>query len=183
METKKMLKSTVVLLGLALLPLTGFATETKAEVHVNVGIFTPPAYSFPAPPPVVVIPRTYVYTVPDASVPILFYSGYWWRPYEGRWYRAHSYNGPWGHVEHARVPRAVVDVPAGYYRVPPGHQKIPYGQLKKNWKKWERDEHWSRNERWHDDRDWNRGHGRGHKDRDDRGRGDHDDHGKHRGRG
>jgi hypothetical protein len=182
----KTLKSVIVALSFSVVAIAGVATQGSAGVNVNVGIYAPPAYVFSAPPPVVVIPRTYVYAVPDGNVSILFYSGYWWRPYEGRWYRAHGYNGPWGHVEHARVPRAIMEVPPGYYhRVPPGHQKIPYGQLKKNWKKWEHDKHWSRDSRWHDDRGWDRG--RDHDNRrdfhDDRGRRDHDDRGKHKGKG
>jgi hypothetical protein len=61
--------------------LTGFTTQSDAGVNVNVGIFAPPlAYEVPAPPPMVVIPGTYVYAVPDAGVNMLFYHGYWWRP-------------------------------------------------------------------------------------------------------
>lgn len=186
----KKLRATVLMAGFALLSLAGFVPQSAAEVNINVGIHAgPPAYVFHAPPPVVVIPRTYVYAVPDAEISILFHSGYWWRPHGGHWYRARSYNGPWGYIAPAHVPRAVIGVPSGYYHVPPGHRHIPHGQLKKNWKKWERDKHWARDERWHDDRNWKRDgdHRRGrddHRDfRDNRDRRDHDDRGKHKGKG
>lgn len=184
------MKGALLILGTVAICLTGFVSHSGAEVNVGIHI-GPPAYVFHAPPPVVVIPRTYVYTVPDVSIDILFHGGYWWRPYGGGWYRSHSYNGPWKHMAPAYVPRAIIEVPYGHYRhVPPGHQKVPYGQLKKNWKKWEREKHWSHDKHWHDDRHWDKK-GNGHRDRDDRdyrddrGRRDYDERGKnkHRGRG
>jgi hypothetical protein len=146
-------------------PLAG----ASPDVQINVGVFAPPpAFVVPSPPPVVVVPGTYVYSVPDISVDIMFYHGHWYRPYEGRWYRSGSYNGPWAYVASTHVPHAVVSLPPGYYRIPPGHQKIPYGQLKKNWAKWEKDKHWHKDKDWqearHDgshDRNGN-GHGKGH---------------------
>ena len=115
-----------------------------AEVNINIGVNVgpPPPVVIPAPPPVIVIPGTYVYFAPDIQVDILFYHGYWYRPYEGRWYQATVYNGPWVYVEPARVPGVLLHLPSGYHHVPPGHQRIPYGQLKKNWKTWEKERHW-----------------------------------------
>lgn len=133
---------------------TVFATVGSAEVNVSIGVNVPlPVYVAPAPPPVVVIPNSYVYYVPNIDVDILFYHGYWYRPHGEFWYRSSSYNGPWRHMTHHSVPRALASLPPNYRHVPPGHQKIPYGHLKKNWSRWEKERHWHHN---------NWGHGRDH---------------------
>jgi hypothetical protein len=103
-----------------------------------------PPLVVPAPPPVVLIPGTYVYFPPDVDGDLLFYQGYWYRPFGGRWYRAYHYNGPWGFISMGRVPRVLINLPPGYRNAPPGHQRIPHGQLKKNWRTWEREKHWDR---------------------------------------
>ena len=143
-----LLISAMVFVVSALLPQTGFA-----EVDVKVGINVPlPAFVFQAPPAVVFIPGTYVYTVPDVDIDIVFYQGYWYRPYRDYWYRSTSYNGPWRHIVRERVPGVFFNLPPDYRHVPPGHQRIPYGQVKKNWKHWERERYWDR----HDYRHWER---------------------------
>ena len=124
--------------GLFLLP------KSFAGVHVNIGINLP-LFSFPAPPPMVVVPGTYAYYVPDVDVDIFFYHGYWYRPYEGRWFRARGYNGPWAHVEERRIPPVIVGLPPDYrHHARPEHEHIPYGQFKKNWKRWEKEKYWDR---------------------------------------
>lgn len=167
----KMKKTGMFLFGVVLVMFVVFSTQGHADVQVNVGVFAPPpAYVVPAPPPVYVVPGTYVYYAPDLPVQILFYHGHWYRPYEGRWYRASSYNGPWAYLSPAHVPHAIMYIPPDYHRIPPGHQKIPYGQLKKNWSKWEKEKHWHKDKGWkeakHDgngpyDKNGN-GHGKGH---------------------
>ncbi len=157
MKIKKLAAGIV---GATILVLTGFAASSDAEVHVNVGIFAPPpAYVISAPPSVVVIPGTYVYAVPDAGVNILFYHGYWWRPYEGRWYRSARYNGSWVHVRHERVPRAVIDLPPDYSRHFSGGPRIAHEDMRRNWKGWERDRHWDRHDDRRDRHDDRRDHG------------------------
>jgi hypothetical protein len=137
---------TLVVFGIVVQFLAGPLSESRADVQVNVGINAgpPPAYVVPAPPPVIVIPGTYVYYAPGLAVDILFYRGHWYRPHGGHWYTGRSYNGPWVYVPPARVPRPLVALPHDYRTPPPGHQRIPYGQLKKNWARWERDRHWDR---------------------------------------
>jgi hypothetical protein len=102
----------------------------------------PPPYAFAAPPDVVPIPGTYVYFVPGIGVDILFYQGYWYRSFRGRWYGAPSYNGPWMYVPGPRVPRVFFSLPAGWRRVPRGYRPIPHAELHRNWQKWEREKHW-----------------------------------------
>ena len=113
--------------------------RTSAEVNVHVGIGLPlPIVLIPAAPAVVCIPDTPVYYAPDVGIDIFFYSGHWYRPYRGYWYRATYYNGPWAYLPPQRVPAVLVHLPANNYNVPPGHQRIPYGQLKKHWKRWDK---------------------------------------------
>ncbi len=118
--------------------------QSAAQVSVSIGVFAPPPPLVVAGPPVMaVIPgTTYVYFSPDVPQDIFFHSGYWYRPHEGRWFRAPSYRGPWTYVDRRLVAPAIVSLPRDYRHIPPGHQKIPYGQLKKNWKRWEKEHYW-----------------------------------------
>ncbi|MCL5022434.1 MAG: hypothetical protein M1497_03545 [Nitrospirae bacterium] len=129
--------------GSLLLILTGLSARSSAGVHVNIGINIPlPALVLPAPPSVVVIPGSYVYYAPDTDVDILFYHGYWYRPYEGGWYRARSYNGRWAYLPSSGVPRALMGLPHDYRGMSHGGRRIAYGQLTRNWKRWERERYW-----------------------------------------
>jgi hypothetical protein len=102
-----------------------------------------PPLIVPVPPPVILVPGTYVYVAPDVEVDLLFYHGYWYRPYGGVWYRSSYYGGPWGFIAARSVPRVLINLPPGYRHAPPG-QRIPYGQLKKNWRNWEQERHWDK---------------------------------------
>lgn len=140
----KMSKSLLLIIGALLLILTESATQSEAGVNVNIGVNLP-AIMFAAPPEVVVIPGTYVYMVPDMDVDILFYQGYWWRPYEGRWYRSRDYKGSWRYVAPASIPRGLRALPQDYrHRLSPGYERIPHRDVKKNWKKWEKNKHWDK---------------------------------------
>ncbi len=150
--------------------------DADAEVNVNIGINVPlPRLVISVPPAVVLIPGTYAYFAPDIEVDILFYSGYWYRPYESRWYRAGHYNGPWKYIVVDKVPRVLIDLPPGYRHIPPGHERIPYGHLKKNWSTWEREKHWDRKHEYrefkHEKREQHREERREHREDRDKGRG------------
>lgn len=138
---KRSVKTVLIVVFLA--AFMGYASTGHAEVNVNIGIGLPPVV-IPAPPPVVLVPSTYVYFVPDVSVDIFFYRGYWYRPHHGHYYRATSYNGPWVTLAPHAVPRAIKVVPADFRRVPPGHQRIHHGDLMKNWDTWEKEKHWDK---------------------------------------
>jgi hypothetical protein len=140
----------ILLSGALCLCLSVLAGEARAaSINVGLNIALPPVFRIAAPPPTVVIPGSYVYVVPDIDVDILFFRGAWYRPHEGHWFRASSYNGPWRFVAPNRMPREVVELPNhDYRRIPPGHSRIPYGQLKKGWKGWERNRHWDRDAQW-----------------------------------
>jgi len=134
-------------LAMLLLLSAGLASTGEAGVSIGVGINLP-LYRFAAPPALVVVPGTYVYAVPDIDVEVLFYGGLWYRPYEGAWFSARSYRGPWVAVAPVRVPSALLQLPPDYRAFPPDWRRIPYRELNKNWRRWERDKYWERNERW-----------------------------------
>ncbi len=159
-------KSTL-LFGTLCLCLTLFGGQAHAAVNIGVNVGLPPLFRIAAPPPVIVIPGTYVYVLPDVAVDIFFFRGAWYRPHGGHWFSSTSYNGPWRFVAPKRMPREVLDLPRYDYRnIPPGHSRIPYGQMTKHWRGWERNRHWDRDVMWregwqrHDYRVW-RGPGNG----------------------
>ncbi|MHB8882806.1 MAG: hypothetical protein ACYC69_15015 [Thermodesulfovibrionales bacterium] len=141
---RKMRRSYVLAAGALLLVLAGSAVKAEAGVSVNIGVNIP-AYRFAAPPEVVVIPGTNVYMVPDIDVDVLFFQGYWWRPYEGRWYRSRDYRGSWRYVAPGRIPRGLRALPGDYrHRLSPGYERVPHRDVQRNWRKWEREKYWDR---------------------------------------
>jgi hypothetical protein len=158
--------------GIMALVAMGYPSGAIAGVSINIGVNVPPPppLAIAAPPPMFVIPRTYIYFAPEVDVDILFYHGYWYRPYRGYWYRSGSYNGKWVYIAPEKVPGVLINLPPDYRRVPPGYQHIPYGHLKKNWKAWERDKYWEKHggKEWHGEK-WESEEGRG------KGRGRHGD--------
>ncbi len=128
---------------------------TLAGVDVNVSIALPPPIVFAAPPELIVLPETYVYVVPDVGVDIFFYNGWWWRPWEGRWYRSRYYDSGWAYYQ--RVPSFYAGIPSGWridYRDhrwrghPWNYQRIPHQQVRQNWKSWEKNKHWEKQQTW-----------------------------------
>jgi len=128
---------------------------TMAGVDVSVNIGLPPIV-FAAPPDVIVMPDSRdVYVVPDIDVDLFFWDGWWWRPWQGRWYRSHYYDRGWGY--YSNVPSFYYDVDPGwrgYYRDHNwyGHrwnyERIPHQRLHQNWKSWKKDRHWERQKTW-----------------------------------
>ena len=128
---------------------------TMAGVDVSVSITLPPPIVFAAPPELIVLPETYVYVVPDIDVDIFFYNGWWWRSWDGRWYRSRHYNSGW--VYYQRVPSFYSRIPSSWrndYRDHRwgGHQwnyqRIPHKQLQRNWSNWEKNRHWEKQQTW-----------------------------------
>jgi len=128
---------------------------TMAQVGINVRIGLPPPIVFAAPPVLIVLPETYVYVVPDVDADIFFYNGWWWRLWEGQWYRSRYYNRGWGYYN--TVPSFYFDVDPGwrgYYRNRNwyGHrwdyERIPNQRLQQNWKSWQNDRRWERQGTW-----------------------------------
>ncbi len=135
--------------------LTAVPTFTMASVDVHISIPPPPPIVFAGPPEVVVIPDTYVYVVPGIDVDLFFWDGWWWRLWEGRWYRSHYYDRGWAYYNH--VPSFYFDVDPGwraYYRSHNwyGHrwnyERIPYSRLQQNWKSWQNNRYWEKRGTW-----------------------------------
>ena len=147
---KKILIRTIFLASILLFPV-----PTMAEVNIGINIPLPPLIVFASPPEVVVIPETYVYVVPNSDVDIFFYDGWWWRPWEGRWYRSRHYGSGW--VYYQRVPSFYGRVPSSWrsdYRDHRwggqqwNHQRIPHQQLQRNWSTWKKSNHWEKQQTW-----------------------------------
>jgi len=136
--------------------LVPYSARAQIGVSVNVNVPPPPPIVFSTPPELVVIPETYVYAVPDVEADIYFSQGWWWRPWEGRWYRSRRYDGGWAYYRSAP--------PSFYRRVPPGwrndyrdhrwngrewkHERIRHDDMQRNWRGWERDKHWQQRNTW-----------------------------------
>ena len=126
-----------------------------ADVQVRINIPVPPPIVFPAPPHVIVIPETDVYAVSDIETDIFFYGGWWWRPWDGRWYRSRHYDRGW--VYYKKVPRFYKRVAPGwrgYYhdRRWRGHEwhyrPIPHHEMERNWRGWQKDRYWEKSNNW-----------------------------------
>lgn len=146
----KVLFGTILLAFVLVVPVPAIA-----GVDVGINISLPPLIVFAGPPEVVVIPETDVYAVPDVDVDIFFYNGWWWRPWEGRWYRSRYYNSGWGYYRD--VPAFYREVPSGWrndYRQHrwQGHQwnpqRIPHQKVQQNWRGWEKNRHWEKHNSW-----------------------------------
>ena len=147
------------LVGMILfLPAMVFPLSTRAgvDVHIGIGFPLPPPIVFEAPPTVIVLPDTNnVYVVPYIDVDIFFWNGWWWRPWEGRWYRSRYYDRGW--VYYNRLPSFYFDIDPGwrgYYsdRHWHGHswsyEPIPYRRLQQNWGSWQKNRYWQRHGTW-----------------------------------
>ena len=162
---KKTRKIGLVVFAALLVVFTGSASQCDAGVNVNLedegvhvtvgpeGVHVTvrdnlPAIRFASPPELVVIPGTYVYMVPDKDVDVLYFQDYWWRPYEGHWYRSQEYNGQWSYVETDKIPGGLRSLPLDFrHRLSAEYERIPYKDVKRNWKRWEKEKHWDRRDR------------------------------------
>jgi len=150
---KKLLLGTILLALAIVVPIP---TMARVDVSIGIGIPLLPPVVFQAPPNVIVMPDTnYVYVVPDINVDMFFWYGWWWRLWEGRWYRSHYYDRGWAYYD--RIPSFYFDVDPGWrghYRDHNwfGHrwnyERIPHVRLQKNWKSWQNNRHWERHGTW-----------------------------------
>ncbi len=129
-----------IMIGILFLVLLGLPGNSGARVDINIGI-TPPALVINGPPEVAIIPGTYVYFCSDVEADLFFYDGYWYRPYEGRWFRSASYSGPWVFIE--SPPQVLISLPHDF-RARSGYRRIPYRELSANWRTWQRDKYWEK---------------------------------------
>jgi len=145
-----------------LLPASQASARTDVSINLRIGDpYRGPRVVFEDEPDVVVVPDTRVYYIRDYDYDMYRYGSFWYYNYDGAWYRARRYNGPFVYVGFRAVPRSIVYLPARYRRHWGDHpQGNAYG-------------HYKDRGGWHDN-------GRhGDRDRDDQGR--HE--GGHKGRG
>ncbi len=92
--------------------------NTRTSVTLRIGDrYRGPSISFTTEPDVMVVPGGRgVYYVQDSDADLYRYGSSWYMNYNGDWYRAGSYNGPWVFVGYRSVPREVYSVPTGYRR-------------------------------------------------------------------
>jgi len=123
------------------LPFSGAIAETGVSVGLHIGDrYSGPDLGFYDEPNVVSVPgRTGVYYVQGSGQDVYRYNNNWYMNYNGDWYRANSYSGPFTFVGYRSVPQSVYTVPSSYRR---------------NWSDY-RDSHydWSRSDRYSSDYD------------------------------
>jgi hypothetical protein len=148
---KKLLLGSILLALVIIVPI-----PTMAGIDISIGFSLPPPIVFEAPPNVIAMPDTNdVYAVPDIDVDMFFWNGWWWRPWEGGWYRSHYYNRGWAYYNN--VPRFYYDVDPGWrqhyrehnwYGHPWNYERIPNRQLQRNWGNWRSNRYWERQRTW-----------------------------------
>lgn len=122
---------------------------------VGVSAVQPPHARYYGHPSLVVIPGTYVYAMTDVSDDIYFHVGWWWRLWDGRWYKSRHYDRGWSHYR---------GVPGFYREVDPrwrdfyrhrrwnGHpwecERIPAPRVQSDWHRWQDARHWEREKNW-----------------------------------
>ena len=144
---KRLLFGTILLVLVLVFPIATMARSDRNSL--------PPRISFAAAPQVVVIPGTYVYGVPDVDADMFFHQGWWWRLWEGRWYRSQNYNSGWSH--YGSVPSFYREIPSGWRNDYRNHrwggqqwdyQRIPHQQVQRNWSTWEKSKYWEKHNTW-----------------------------------
>jgi hypothetical protein len=150
-KMKKLLLGTILLALATVVPF-----PAMAQINISIEISLPPPIAFQAPPEVIVLPETEgVYVVPEIDVDLFFWNGFWWRLWEGRWYRSAYYDRDW--VYYNNVPRFYFNVDPhwrGYYHNHNwyGHhwnyERIPYQRLHENWKNWQTNRSWGGQKTW-----------------------------------
>jgi hypothetical protein len=136
------MRSKLLMTILTVLGLLSFSMGGYAGVSINIGI-SPPPLAIRGSPELAVIPGTNIYYCPDVAADIFFYHGFWYRPYEGGYYRAVSYEGPWAYIDSRNVPGVFIRLPPRF-RSMEVYRRVPYNELHRNWRTWERSNYWDR---------------------------------------
>jgi hypothetical protein len=149
---KKNFLAALLLAAIFVVPIPAMA---RVNIGFNINIPLPPLITFSSAPEVIVIPETDVYADPDLNVNMYFYGGWWWRPWQGRWYRSRDYNSGWEYYR---------NTPSFYNRIPSGwrhsyrerrykgnewnSQRIHHDQLQQNWQTWQKNRYWEKQHSW-----------------------------------
>src|SRR5712672_1614183 len=104
--------------ALALLsPASRASARTNVSIDLHIGdAYRGPRLVFQREPDVVIVPGTRVYYVRDYDYDLYRYGSFWYYNYDGGWYRARRYSGPFTYVGYRSIPSAVTYVPTRYRR-------------------------------------------------------------------
>jgi hypothetical protein len=123
-----------------------------AEVSISVSL---PLIAFSGQPAMVVLPETDIYVVPEVDADLYFFDGWWWRPWQGRWYRSHRYDAGWEF--YGSVPSFYGNVYSGWRNDYRDHrwqgqawnyQRLSHRQVQNNWNGWRQNRHWEKQNSW-----------------------------------
>ena len=90
-------------------------TGTDATVVMHVGDpYSGPAIQVQGNPDIVVVPGTKVSYIKNGDYDMYEVGDVWYYRYDGNWYRASDYKGPYTYVTTTTVPRSVRTVPKKY---------------------------------------------------------------------
>ncbi len=155
-RSKRMKKLFLWTILLALATVVPIPAMAQVNVDIGIGFPPPPPIVYPGPPDVIAMPDTNdVYVAPNISADLFFWNGWWWRPWEGRWYRSRFYDRGWAFYN--RVPNFYFDVDPGwrgYYRDhnwhgrPWNYERITNQRLQQNWQGWHTNRYWERRGSW-----------------------------------
>lgn len=143
---KKLVYKTLLLTLIVFMPVSAMA---DVRVHVNIPLPLP--IVFPAPPQLVVIPNTDVYAVADIGEDIFFHAGWWWRPWNNRWYRSRYHDRGWTYYPNA--PSFHQNIPADWRHNYNSHswqgnrwepQRRSHQEIQRNWSTWQKDKYWEK---------------------------------------
>lgn len=145
----------LILVGVTAICPAMMAETAGAQVGISVGFALPPPIVFAAPPELVVLPGSYVYVAPEIADDMYFVDGWWWRPWQGHWYRSHSYNTGWGY--YGNEPSFYGNVNHGWrnnYRDRQwegqswNYERMPEQRVATNWSSWKSNNYWSSQQNW-----------------------------------
>jgi hypothetical protein len=97
-------------------PVRHATAKTGLSISLRIGDRYRGPVLFRDEPTVTPVGRSGVYYVRDADQDVYRYGNTWYLNYNGDWYRAGSYRGPWIFVGYQSVPRQVYSVPTTYRR-------------------------------------------------------------------
>jgi len=134
------------------LPMTAAYARTSVGINLRIGdAYRGPRVYFQDEPDVVLVPGTRdVYYIQDSDYDIYQVGGLWYYNYNGDWYRARSYNGPYRFVSYQSVPRRVYMVNTRYRRHWNDYRDVHYGR----YRDYNNDRRWRHRHRYDRDRDY-----------------------------
>lgn len=146
-------------LALITILLFGYLWTTRLmaglEVEINISL---PSVQIEEEPVMAIVPGTNIYFMYGYEQDYFFYGGYWWRFHDNRWYRARHYNGKWKYRKNKYVPAPFHNLSPGWRKMHTTHSGIKYQDMKKNWKKWDKEKHWEKKQEKNDDKNKSKNH-------------------------